>query len=85
MRVFTNVRIEFPFFSRLLMQQDGSDRENIQLTKQAILNVSYILIKHQKQTADFRTFFLDYIVPTITKLPKGILVTCKIILHIIMA
>eukprot|EP00347_Sterkiella_histriomuscorum_P010775 403374964 len=83
-RVFPNVRIQFPFFNRLL-QQDGGDKETIQVIKMAILNVSYILIKYQRHVQDFKSFFLEYIVSSNTKHQKGILYTCKILLHMISA
>jgi len=79
---FPTVRIHFPYFNRLL-SQDSGDRENLQIIKLAILNVSYILIKYQRNTVDFRNFFLDFIVSTNTKYQKGILFTCKILLQIL--
>lgn len=78
------VKIQFPLFNKLLTNNDAAgDRDNMQIIKLALLNVSFILIKHQKQN-DFKKFFFEYIIQTNTKNMKGILFSCKILNFIIM-
>ena len=48
-----------------------------------LLNVSYILIKHQQQSLDFKNFFMDYICGANSRNFKCILFSNKIITDIV--
>lgn len=50
-----------------------------------LLNVSYILIKHQQQSMDFKNFFMDYICGANSRNFKCILFSTKIITDIVSA
>jgi hypothetical protein len=48
-----------------------------------LLNVSYILIKHQQQSMEFKNFFMDYICGANSRYYKCILFSTKIITEIV--
>lgn len=80
--IHNNLKIQFPIINRLL-QSDNDDKEQIQLIRMILLNVSFILIKHQHESTEFKKFFMDFICSVNSRYYKCILFSTKIITDIV--
>jgi hypothetical protein len=81
--LFPKVKVQFPFFQRMItdttMQTGAPEQENIQLIRLIMLNIFYILNKYSQFRPETVSFFMDYLLPVSTRHPKLILFSGKIV------
>jgi len=65
------------------IQTGAPEQENIQLIRLIMLNIFYILNKYSQFRPETVSFFMDYLLPVTTRLPKLILFSAKIVYDIL--